>query len=61
MDKNDEYRKFAREAQDLADRSRNDTGRASWLRIAQSWLKLLRPPIAKSQHWGCAGARRQPT
>jgi hypothetical protein len=41
MDKYDEYRKYAQEAKNLADRSRNDTDRASWLRIAESWLRML--------------------
>jgi hypothetical protein len=44
MDKNDEYRKYAREAQNLADRSRNPGDKASWLRIAQSWLNMLPKP-----------------
>ena len=41
MDKDDEYRKFAQEAKDLADNSRNPTDKASWLKIAESWLRML--------------------
>jgi hypothetical protein len=41
MDKYDEYLRYAREAQELADHARNPDDKASWLRIAQSWLKLL--------------------
>ena len=41
MDKYDEYVRHAREAQDLADHARNTDDRAAWLRIAQSWLKML--------------------
>ena len=44
MDKHDEYRKHAHEAQAMADRSRNPTDKASWLRIAQSWLDMLPKP-----------------
>jgi hypothetical protein len=37
----DYYRQQAQDAQAQADRSRNDLDRASWLRIAQSWLGLI--------------------
>ena len=41
MDKYDEYRRNAVEAQRQADRASNDTDRASWLRLVQGWLSLL--------------------
>jgi hypothetical protein len=44
MDKYDEFRKYAREAKDMTDRSRNDADRASWLKIAESWLRMLPEP-----------------
>jgi hypothetical protein len=45
MDKHDEYRKRAAEAQAMADRTRNVDDKQSWLRIAQSYLEML--PQAK--------------
>jgi len=42
MRKFDEYRHYANEAQELADRSLYEEDKASWLRIAQSWLSILR-------------------
>lgn len=38
----DEYRRNATHAQKEADRARNEMDRASWLRIAQGWLSLLK-------------------
>jgi hypothetical protein len=49
MDKNDEYRKFAQQAQDLADRTKNPADKASWLKIAESWLRMLPKPRATKQ------------
>jgi hypothetical protein len=43
MDKDSEIRRHAREAQEMADRSRNEIDRAWWLRIAQGWLNMLSP------------------
>ncbi|WP_322596959.1 DUF6894 family protein [Bradyrhizobium sp. SEMIA] len=40
--KESEYRRHAAEAQKMADCARNDDDRASWLRVAQGWLGLLR-------------------
>lgn len=40
--KESEYRQHAAEAQKMADCARNDDDRASWLRVAQGWLGLLR-------------------
>ena len=42
MRKVDEYRRYANEAQQCADRSLSEKDKAGWLRIAQSWLNLLR-------------------
>ena len=44
MDKYDEYRKRAAEAQAMADQSRNPTDTDSWLRIARSYLEMLPKP-----------------
>ena len=41
----DEVKEFetqVREAQRMADNSRNDKDKAAWLRIAQQWLRILR-------------------
>ena len=40
-DKYDEYRQYAKEAEQRADIALRDEDRASWLRIAQKWLRLL--------------------
>jgi hypothetical protein len=42
MSKDDEYRRQAADAERQARSARNDLDRASWLRIAQGWLSLLR-------------------
>jgi hypothetical protein len=44
MDKDDEYRKQAAEAQNWADRTISAVDKASWLRIAQGWLALISRP-----------------
>ena len=46
-DKLDEYRRRSREAEDQAQRALREEDRASWLRIAQSWLGLI-PGSARS-------------
>jgi hypothetical protein len=38
----DEYRRQAADAERQARSAKNDLDRASWLRIAQGWLSLLR-------------------
>jgi hypothetical protein len=38
-----EYEGNVREAQRMAENSRTDHDRAAWLRIAQQWLRMLRP------------------
>jgi hypothetical protein len=40
-DKYDEYRQYAKEAEQRADIALRDEDRASWLRIAHKWLRLL--------------------
>jgi hypothetical protein len=42
MDRSEKYRKLAREAQAMADEVSNLHDKASWRRIAQSWLALMR-------------------
>ena len=42
MSDDDYYRRQASDAQQQADRSLSGVDRASWLRIAQSWLGLIR-------------------
>ena len=38
----DEYRRNARECQRMADNAGNAADKASWLRLAASWLGMLR-------------------
>lgn len=42
MEQHQRFRRYAQEAQDAADAARNDRDREAWLRIADSWLKLVR-------------------
>jgi hypothetical protein len=42
MNRDDEYRARAEEAQKEADRSISELERTRWLRIAQDWLALIR-------------------
>ena len=42
MTVNDEYERNVREAQRMADNSLSEADKASWLRIAQQWLRMLR-------------------
>ena len=44
MDKDDDYRRYAAEAQALSDKSLNQADKQSWLRIAQSWMQLIKRP-----------------
>jgi hypothetical protein len=44
MSTQDEYRRNAAEAQRQADRAISEIDRASWLRVAQGWLSLLKEP-----------------
>jgi hypothetical protein len=65
MSDDDYYRRQAAEAQQHADRSLSGADRASWLRIAQSWLGLIRgnKPTAQesAQEDFDRGAREQGT
>jgi hypothetical protein len=49
MDKDDEYRKLASDAQHMADRVSGATDKESWLRIAQGWMSLIRGPRQPEQ------------
>ena len=40
-DRDDKYRQYAQEAQTQADRAILERDKASWLKIAQSWLEML--------------------
>jgi hypothetical protein len=44
MDRYNEYRKRAHEAQALAEQTKNATDKSTWLRIAQSWMDMLPTP-----------------
>jgi hypothetical protein len=47
-DKEEEYLREAEDAHAWASRARTDRAKAAWLRIAQSWLSLLRgAPVEK--------------
>jgi hypothetical protein len=50
MDKQDEYRRNAEYAQQMADGSAMQEDRASWLRVASGWRSLLRGPKAGDGH-----------
>ena len=49
--RNDEryYRQHAEEAQKQADRAISERDRANWLRIAQSWMALIRGHVPTPQ------------
>lgn len=40
-DRHDQYRRYSLEAEQQAKRALRDEDRASWLRIAQDWLRLI--------------------
>jgi hypothetical protein len=42
MDRDEDYRQQAEAAQVNADQAKSDSDRASWLRIAQGWMSLVR-------------------
>jgi len=42
MDRDDEYRAKAGEAQKEADRAHGEADPAAWLRLVQGWRKLIR-------------------
>lgn len=41
MTQDEKYEQYAREAQEQVSHASNDTDKAAWLWIAQSWLNLL--------------------
>jgi hypothetical protein len=43
MNKNDEYRANAAECERIARYTRNESERRTWLDMADSWLRLIRP------------------
>ncbi len=45
MANDEEFRKQAAEAQRMADRAVSPLDKESWLRIAQSWMNLIRKPV----------------
>jgi hypothetical protein len=61
MDKDDEYRRQAADAQSQADRAISDTDKAAWLRIAQGWLALIRRPKQTEQDSFEANAKTRST
>jgi hypothetical protein len=52
-----EYEQNVREAQRMAENSLSEKDKAAWLRIAQQWLRMLRPlrgnetPQADQSKW----------
>jgi hypothetical protein len=42
MDLVDEYRRNARECERMAEKAGNSADKASWLRLAASWLSMIR-------------------
>jgi hypothetical protein len=44
MDKFDEFRAYAAECQRMADATTKEDDKRQWLRLAQSWLAMIRPP-----------------
>jgi hypothetical protein len=46
MSKNDEYRANAAECERMARFTRNESEKRTWQDMAESWLRLIRPPSA---------------
>ena len=44
MDQDEYYRLQAADAQEQSDKSINDADKSSWLRIAQSWMQMVKKP-----------------
>jgi hypothetical protein len=61
MDKYDEYRKLAREAQDMADKTEYQDDKASWLRIAKGWLEMLPKPRQSAEQRSDAQSKAKGT
>ncbi len=45
MSTDDYYREQAKDAEDFADRAISPVDKASWLRIAQGWMRLVARPL----------------
>ena len=48
MSKADEYRRNAEECSRMAQATRNPEDKAAWLRLADSWLRMLRPDAVRA-------------
>ena len=44
MSKEDEYRAQAEECERMAGKAWNDGDKATWLKMAQDWLRMIRRP-----------------
>ena len=44
MSRSEEYRANAAECQRMADRTRNEADKRGWLKMAASWLRMIRQP-----------------
>lgn len=42
MNRFDEYRRNAEECQRMADNTTNESDKRSWLRLAESWMRMVR-------------------
>ena len=49
MDKDDEYRAQAANAQQMADKANSAYDKSVWLQIAQGWLSMIRKPRQTAQ------------
>jgi len=45
VSKSDEFRRNADECQRMADRTSDDGDKRAWQRLAQSWLRMIRPNL----------------
>ena len=48
MNKFDEFRHNADECLRMAERTANENDRRAWLRLAEAWLRMIRPDQAES-------------
>lgn len=55
MTRCDEYRRNAEECQRMADNTSNENDRRAWLRLAESWMRMVRK---ESGHGGPEGQAR---
>jgi hypothetical protein len=57
MNRSDEYRRNAEECQRMADNTANASDKRSWLRLAESWMRMVRKEVGVDttrQHAGGA-------